>query len=128
MAQYHVDVTEDVSVEVDLAPGAPALTNVELVWHVSTEEELREAIVGLGFAPEELNTRSRLQTRTMALRRDGERVGSAGVQLWLDEALLRTEQPPIPAVVKIREEARNAEMNRVDPSAPAPEINTPAGR
>lgn len=83
MPKYGVQISDDVQVELDVAPNAPPLTRVALEWEVPPEEgdatlaklggrgkfhELGEGVFGRYNLP---------------LTRDGERVGKASLKVWM---------------------------------------------
>jgi hypothetical protein len=76
LVKYQIDVTDDAVVEVDVSPGLPVLTSVQLTWTAPRAQ--RESVARkLG-----MNPRAQVMAwRRAALRRDGERVGQATIVL-----------------------------------------------
>lgn len=95
MPKYGVEITDEVSVELDVAPGAPALRRAVLEWEVPESElsEMLERFGGLeAFAQTARGVWVRLR---VPLTRDGEQVGTAVLRLW---ALDEREHQPVPQV------------------------------
>lgn len=82
MPKYTLDITDEVQVEVDVAPDAPPLTRVACDWEVAPSQvaETLEAFGGAKhFSAMGANHYVRVK---VPLRRDGELVGFGLLDVW----------------------------------------------
>lgn len=108
MAQYQVDVTDDLQVTLDVSPNAPVLSDVQFSWRPDTPEALKVLVDGLGFDVAHMDPTKEYHWRYLRLRRDGEEIGNASIELVVGASLRRTVPQPVPALKALVDEARAA--------------------